>query len=222
MSAPEVPTMPAPDLIEPVLGFRLWSVRGDRLHSPFRGGVWEDVGLTASCECGGHDPADVPALHCECGIYAYYEQPPRSAAATRDLVIGAVVLWGQMQLHSGGMRASHARIVGLVLPPTNGAKRRRLIAAAAYLEVPAVPFRELTTVASRYGAPPPAAMRPPRTPLPWGCPLPSGLPIGNARPSGRSLMSRGATAPPAMRWQASRSRGWRAANLRGSLTRSSR
>ena len=222
MSAPEVLTGAVPDLIEPVLGFRLWSVRGDRLHSPFRGGVWEDVELTASCECGAHDLADVPAPDCECGVYAYYEQPPRSAAATRDLVIGAVVLWGQMQLHSGGMRASHARIVGLVLPPTNGAKRRRLIAAAAYLEVPAVPFRELRTVASRYGAPPPAAMRPPRTPLPWGCPLPSGLPIGNARSGGRSLMSRGVTAPPAMRWQASRSRGWRAANLRGSLTRSSR
>jgi hypothetical protein len=222
MSAPGVLAGAAPDLVDPVLGFRLWSVRGDRLYSPFRGAIWEDVELAASCECGAHDLADVPASDCECGVYAYYEQPPRSAAATRDLVAGAVVLWGQMQLHSGGMRASHARIVGLVVPPTNGAKRRQLMAAAAYLEVPAVPFRELKTVASRSGAPMPAALRPPRIPLPWGCPLPSVSPIGNARLGGRSLMSRGPTGSPSMRWQAFRGRSWRAANLRGSLTRSSR
>jgi hypothetical protein len=179
MSALEVPTGPVPDLLEPVIGFRQWSVRGDRLYSPFHGDVWADVKLAASCGCGTHDPADVPASGCECGVYAYYDQPPRSASATRDLVIGAVVLWGQMQLHGAGMRASYARIVGLALPPTNGAKRRRLIAAAAYLEVPAVPFRQLRAVADGYGAPTPAAMRPTRTPLPWECPF------GMARASGR-------------------------------------
>jgi hypothetical protein len=175
----EVPTGPVPDLVEPVIGFRQWSVRGDRLYSPFHGDVWDDVELAASCESGTHHPTDVPAPGCECGVYAYYDQPPRSASATRDLVIGAVALWGQMRLHGAGMRASHARIVGLVLPPTNGAKRRRLVAAAAYLEVPAVPFRRLEAVAGGYGAPTPAAMRPPRTPLPWECPL------GEARVSGR-------------------------------------
>jgi hypothetical protein len=179
MSALEAALRPVPDLIEPVIGFRQWSVRGDWLYSPFHGDIWEDVELTASCECGEHDPADVPASDCECGVYAYYDQPPRSASATRELVIGAVVLWGQMQLHGAGMRASHARIVGLALPPTNGAKRRRLVGAAAYLEVPAVPFRQLNAVAGCYGAPTPTAIRPARTPLPWECPF------GVARTSGR-------------------------------------
>jgi hypothetical protein len=181
MSALEAALWPVPDLIEPVIGFRQWSVRGDRLYSPFRGDVWEDVELTASCACGTHDPEDVPAPDCECGVYAYYDQPPRSASATRELVIGAVVLWGQMQLHGAGMRASHARIVGLVLPPTHGPKRRRLVAAAAYLEVPAVPFRQLKAVAGSSGAPTPAAMRPMPTPLPWDCPLGEARVAGLAR-----------------------------------------
>jgi hypothetical protein len=170
---------PVPDLIEPVIGYRQWSVRGDRLYSPFHGDVWDDVELAATCELGEHNPSDVPAPGCECGVYAYYDQPPRSSAATRDLVIGAVVLWGQMQLHGAGMRASQARIVGLALPPTNGTKRRRLVEVAAYLEVPAVPFQRLKAVAGGFGAPTPAAMRPPRTPLPWECPF------GAARVAGR-------------------------------------
>ena len=94
-------------------------------------------------------------------------QIPRSASARRDRVIGAVVLWGTVELHGGGMRASHARIVGLMLPPTRGPKRRGLIAAAAYLEVPVVPFRKLKAVGSDGGSAAPNALRPPRTPLPW-------------------------------------------------------
>jgi hypothetical protein len=168
-----------PDLIEPLVGFRHWSVHGDRLHSPFHGDRWDDVELQARCEAGAHDRADVPAPDCKCGVYAYYDQPPRSSAATKDLVIGAVVLWGQVQLHGAGMRASHARIIGLALPAISGVKRRQLLAAGAYLEVPVVPFRQLKEVVARCGAPAPVAMRPPRTPLPWECPF------GVARVSGR-------------------------------------
>jgi hypothetical protein len=179
MSALETATEAVPDLIDPVIGYRQWSLRGDRLYSPFHGDIWEDVELVANCESSTHDLADVPAPGCECGVYAYYDQPPRSSAVTRDLVIGTVVLWGQIQLHGAGMRASRARIVGLALPPTHSTKRRQLVAAAAYLEVPAVPFRRLRAVASEYGAATPAAMRPPRTPLPWECPF------GLARVNGR-------------------------------------
>jgi len=181
MSALAVPTSCAPDLIEPVIGFRQWNVRGDRLYSPFHGDLWEDVELHASCQLRTHDAADVPAEDCTCGVYAYYQQPPRSAAATRELVTGVIVMSGQMQLHGGGMRAAHARIVGLALPFTNGPKRGRLLAAAAYLEVPVVPPRRLKGVAARHGAPLPPALRPPRTPLPWECPM------GVARTNGRRL-----------------------------------
>src|SRR3984957_8779190 len=161
------------DLIEPVVGFRQWSVHGDRLHSPFCGDVWEDLELHASCPLGTHDPCEVPATNCSCGVYAYYEQPPRSSAATRDLVIGVIAVWGQLELHSGGMRASHARIVGLALPLSRGRKRQMLVKAANWLEVPAVPHRRLRRIAAHAGAAVPVALRPPRTRLPLNGP--SGL-----------------------------------------------
>jgi hypothetical protein len=170
----------APDLIEPVIGFRQWRVRDGRLYSPFTGDAWDETELRARCTLDTHDPRDTPATDCGCGVYAYYDQPPRSSAATRDLVIGAVVLWGELELHGGGMRASHARIVGLALPPTGGRKRRLLVAAAARLQVPAVPFRRLRRLAGQAGAPVPATLRPPRTALPWECPM--GLARTAARP----------------------------------------
>lgn len=93
MSALAVPTSSAPDLIDPVIGYRQWSVCQSRLYSPFHGELWEDVELHASCVLGTHDAVDVPAAHCTCGVYAYYDPPPRSAATTRWLVTGAVVIW---------------------------------------------------------------------------------------------------------------------------------
>ena len=182
MSILEAPAQPAPDLIEPVVGYRLWSVQGDRLYSPYRGDVWEDVELRARCPLGTHDPGDVPATDCMCGVYAYYVRPPRSSAVSRDLVIGAVAAWGQVELHGAGMRVSHARILALALPPTSGRKRRMLVAAANYLEVPAVSFRQLRRVAQESGSPAPASLRPPRTPLPWECPM--GVARTSARPRG--------------------------------------
>jgi hypothetical protein len=158
---------PAPDLIQPLVGFRQWHLHGDRLYSPLRQVVWDDAVMHASCQSCAHDRDQIPGHECACGIYAYYEQVPRSASATHNLVAGTVVLWGTVELHGGGMRGSHARIVALMLPPTHGPKRRGLIAAAAYLEVPVVPFRKLKAVAADNGSAAPKTLRPPRTPLPW-------------------------------------------------------
>jgi hypothetical protein len=108
----------APDLIEPVIGYRQWRLREDRLRSPFRDETWEGAELHADCD------------------------------------------------HGHGADASHARIVGLALPPTHGRKRRRLLMAAAYPEVPAVPFRGLRALAAQHGHELPASLRPRRR-LPW-------------------------------------------------------
>ena len=193
MSTLAPPASSAPDLIEAVIGYRQWSVRGGRLYSPFHGDLWEDVELRGSCVLGTHDAADVPVAHCTCGVYAYYEPPPRSAATARRLITGAVVMWGHLQLHGSGMRASCARVVGLALPLTNGTKRRRVDAAAAYLEVPAVPLQQIKLVASGYGAPAPLALRPRRTPSPWQSPM------GTARTSGSPIGLR-STPASIIRW----------------------
>jgi hypothetical protein len=87
---------------------------------------------------------------------------PRTASAgTSDLVAGAVVLWGRLELHARGMRGEQAVLIALALPLLPGPKRRRVRSIAQEFGVPAVPARRLQETALRQGAPIPPAMRPP-------------------------------------------------------------
>jgi hypothetical protein len=151
----------APDLVDAVIGFRQWRLRGSELWSYRATERWERGVQTAHCSDGTHsDPA--PANGCTCGIYAWYRPVARGASATTpDLVAGAVALWGLIELHAHGMRAQHAMVVALALPLSWGTKRRRIIAAADALEVPAVPARKLKSTALEHGELIPRWMRPP-------------------------------------------------------------
>jgi hypothetical protein len=148
--------MSAPDLIEPIVGFRQWRLCEDGLRSLACDYVWPAAEIWATCLDGGH-PA--PEHACACGIYAWYAPCPLTASAA-DYVAGALVLWGRVELHATGMRGERARIVALALPLSHGRKRRRLIAVAACFGVPAVPHRALTPIARLHGAPMPKALRP--------------------------------------------------------------
>jgi hypothetical protein len=151
----------APDLITAVIGFRQWRLRGSELWSLRATERWERGVQTAHCDTGEHA---APANGCSCGIYAWYGPAPRGASAlTSDLVGGAVALWGQIELHAHGMRAEHAMVVALALPYSWGDKRRRILAAAGALEVPAVPARRLKATALAHGELIPRRMRPPDT-----------------------------------------------------------
>jgi DNA invertase Pin-like site-specific DNA recombinase len=153
----------APDLIEPIVGFRHWRLVDGALSSMFSLMPWSASEMTARCLAGVHDPADTPSRGCTCGIYAYYEPCPRTASAmTRDLVGGAVAVWGRVEAHATGVRAEYARILGLDLPPTHGQKRRTVIRVAERLGVPAIAHRKLKAAALAHGSPLPAALRPPR------------------------------------------------------------
>jgi hypothetical protein len=81
---------------------------------------------------------------------------------TSDLLSGAVILWGRIEIHATGMRAEHARIVGLALPLSRGRKRGAVIEAAECLGIPAVPHRQLTAVALAHGKPLQRSLRPVR------------------------------------------------------------
>jgi hypothetical protein len=143
-----------PDLIEPVIGFRQWRMRDEALWSPFVNERWEPRLTTARCLAHIPHRDRPPAHECTCGIYAWYHPCPRLASAlTGDLVSGAVVLWGRIELHPTGMRGEHAAIVALALPLSRGAKRRRLVRLAESLGVDVVPTRALQAAASRHGAP---------------------------------------------------------------------
>jgi hypothetical protein len=152
----------APDLIHPVVGFRLWRLEEGALWSPWFRERWGRGCQTATCRAAsGREHACPPPAHgCTCGIYAWYGPCPRLASAcTASLVGGAVVLWGEMELHATGMRAQFAMVVALALPFSRWAKRRRILAVADALEVEAVPARELRATASEYGAAVPRELR---------------------------------------------------------------
>jgi hypothetical protein len=151
----------APDLITAVIGFRHWRLLGSELWSMRATERWEPGLHSAHCDDPGHD-TPAPANGCTCGIYAWYEPPPRGASlTTTDLVAGAIAAWGQLELHAHGMRAQYATIVALALPWSRGSKRRRLVNAANYLGVVAVPARRLEPAAIEHGELIPRSMRPP-------------------------------------------------------------
>jgi hypothetical protein len=151
----------APDLITAVIGFRQWRLRGSELWSTNATERWEPGLMVAQCDSHLHT-SPAPANGCSCGIYAWYEPPPRGSwVTTRDLVAGAVALWGHIELHAHGMRAQYATMVAVALPFSRGRKRRRLIAAAEALGVPAVPARRLERAALEHGELIPKSMRPP-------------------------------------------------------------
>jgi hypothetical protein len=152
----------APDLVQPVIGYRLWRLDDDALWSPYVEERWARGVHTAVCRAERGDHADpAPAHDCSCGIHAWYEPcPTLSWAATRHLVAGAIALWGDLELHPFGMRAARGMIVALALPPWNGPKPRRIVEMASALEVEAVPVRRLEAAALEYGAPIPPGMAP--------------------------------------------------------------
>ncbi|MGO9955466.1 MAG: recombinase family protein [Solirubrobacteraceae bacterium] len=153
----------APDLIEPITGFRHWRLVDTQLRSMFSMTPWTTSEMTARCPAGDHDPATTPAPGCTCGIYAYYDPCPRTASAmTHDLVGGAVVVWGRVEAHSTGVRAEHARIVGLDLPLVRRHKRRAVEEVADRLGVPVFAHHRLASEARSHGAPLPPSLRPPR------------------------------------------------------------
>jgi hypothetical protein len=154
----------APDLIEPVIGYRLWRLIDHTLTSPFASTPWHRPQQRARCDRGRHEAGEVPAKTCSCGIHAYYDPCPRTASAmTGSLLGGVVVAWGRIEAHAIGMRVEHARIVGLELPFSRGRKRRAILAAAERLDVPAVTHRTLGALAREHGAPLQRALRPRHT-----------------------------------------------------------
>ena len=163
----------APDLIEPIVGFRHWRLVEGALSSMFSTTGWQTAQMTARCTLGDHDPGHTPSPDCTCGIYAYYEPCPRTASAlSSDLVGGAVVVWGRVEAHATGVRAEHARIVALDLPRIRARKRNAVARIAEQLGVRAVPHDQLKAEALAHGASLPSSLKPPRqrasvTPRNW-------------------------------------------------------
>jgi hypothetical protein len=151
----------APDLVEPVIGFREWRLRGDRLLSQHTDVAWEGETMAAECLPGRFSVHRGPGLHadpspapdCACGLYACFE-PYRRWASSVDwtLIAGAAALWGRIQVHRSGMRAQYARPVVLALPPRLPPKRLQAAKGVSErLGLPLVRFEHLAAAAEEHG-----------------------------------------------------------------------
>lgn len=152
MTAEET-TARAPDLAEAVIGFRQWRLDDAMLCSPFVDYTWAQGANTARCARAADHAEPAPGHDCTCGLHAWYRPCPRLGYASRDLVGGAVALWGEIELHPTGMRAQHAAIVALALPLPRTTKRHCVLAVADALDVVVVPPRALTAAALDHGRP---------------------------------------------------------------------
>ena len=98
---------------EPVVGWRVWRLEHDRLHSLAANYTWQAEENEAVC-LKDHQACDAsPGLGCKCGFWALWD-PAGSVLTARsqhDSVLGIVAGWGTVALHgTEGFRAQFAMV----------------------------------------------------------------------------------------------------------------
>jgi hypothetical protein len=159
----------APDLVEPVVGFRAWKVIDDRLLSPYIPCRWEGRVVHATCYPANRSllrgegwldaPHASPHRDCRRGIYAYHRPGAQAYYGEWLWVEGVVTVWGRLEAHRDGLRAEHARVELLALP-ADPARRRAAEVVAERLGVPTIAAGELPAAAAGIGAPLPPSLLP--------------------------------------------------------------
>ncbi len=108
---------------EAIVGYRVWSVRHDRLEGSRR--VWRSPSATAACD-NTADPPPSPhtGARCACGIYAAKEvhrlRREFPGIGHRGVAVGKVHLSGRVIEHTHGYRAQHAEVVEIVVGTDSG------------------------------------------------------------------------------------------------------
>lgn len=158
----------APDLVEPVLGWRVWDVvelDGElRLCSLAFWTIWEPGCATgAVCrralvdvDAAGAPPHTAPGPGCTCGVYATrtaaqaldYSRGFRLRADAAHRVAGQARLWGEVVEGAGGWRSEHAYPHSLAIPT---ARRTRL--RPGRLPRPKLPVEVIARGLRAYGVP---------------------------------------------------------------------
>jgi hypothetical protein len=120
LSLNPAPSRLEPELrtLEPVLGWRVWWLKGERLKSWAMDYVWERGSNHASCmKAPDLRCSHPPGYACACGFWGLWgptacAQRARSDPARGSAVLGLVSGWGTVALHgSEGFRAESASIV---------------------------------------------------------------------------------------------------------------
>lgn len=99
---------------EPVLGWRLWRLRGRELASWGASYMWKPNRNVAGCLKPNQPCAASPGQGCKCGFWALYS-PERCFSLAREdhgeraPVLGLMRAWGEIALHGAeGFRAQYA------------------------------------------------------------------------------------------------------------------
>lgn len=115
---------------EPVLGWRIWRVRDDRLCAVVWGTEWAPrERFEAACEDAPSPfwanerrpaPHRAPGRACECGVYAFRDRADAELLAREKvdhdvIALGRVSLWGRVLVAERGYRGRYAYPYDLVL-----------------------------------------------------------------------------------------------------------
>ena len=142
----------APDLIEPVVGFRNWRVIDGALVSPHSGAIWDEPLLCGRCHLYPNAHS-APEPDCDCGVSAYHEPQLRFSTVDFRGVSGIVTLWGRVEVHPDRLRAEFARIEALAVYSRWSQRQRTAVeAVAARLGVDLVDLHDQAEAALAYGS----------------------------------------------------------------------
>jgi hypothetical protein len=160
----------APDLIEPIVGFRNWRIfaggpTAAELSSPYFPVAWTDPVLHAECRRFGSADALLAAPHaapdrdCGCGICAYHASTGEFSKVDFRGVSGIVTVWGTIDVDRNGMRAEYARVEALAIYQRWTRRQREAVSEVANgLGVDLVELGELEALAAGYGELLPASL----------------------------------------------------------------
>lgn len=153
----------APDLIEPIVGFRNWRIfrngpRDGELSSPYLPVSWTERVHRAECRRRRsaeellQEPHTAPSPGCGCGIRAYHAPTGDFSKVDFRAVSGIVTVWGAIEVDGEEMRAEVARVEALALYHRwNRNQLEAVRSIADELGTDLVDLRELGAAATRYG-----------------------------------------------------------------------
>lgn len=104
---------------DPILGWRLWRVRDQRLQSWAINHFWEPGQNAATCHDSERSCPAPPGRHCQCGFWALWSPLRCLSMASSPIeppwyAVGLVAAWGEVAVHGReGFRAQHASVTCL-------------------------------------------------------------------------------------------------------------
>ena len=138
--------MQAPDLLEPLIGFRWWHREAsERLISPLRLCEWIPGTNEAKCRPAAHEQVtshSAPHPDCHCGIYAYHcfsDLQTELDYHFPHAIPGVIALWGIVQAYAGGLRGQYAQLLAV----GKAQDQSSMQAITDYYQVPLLDHSEL-------------------------------------------------------------------------------